>query len=477
MYESFYGVGERPFTLLPDPDFLFLSDKHQAALDMLEMAITSHSGFCVVSGEIGAGKTTLIRAILNRLDDSVRVGLVSNTHPSFGELMQWTMAAYGLPCGTSDKLELHKQFVDFVIQQYAENKHTLLIIDEAQNLSLSSLEELRMLSNVNSEKDLVLQIILVGQQQLREKLANPALQQLAQRVELDYHLEGLSEAEVRKYIQHRLRRAGGNPELFSEAACSAVYRESAGIPRRVNRLCELCMVYGCAEERLSIDAELVSRVSEDQRKGRLLSGQEVASQERPQTSSRIDAAPAGMEVLASESAVHDDAGPEKRPATGGSVASQDIVNEMSSVFLAKHDSGNPSSAEESPPADTVTELHKLVVNAEKQQQSSKGERSALWLLVGIAAMVGITGWMTRDLWIGDGLISAESGVETTVDPAPSKAELERKAERLARSQEEARQLELERKVELQRKERTSGAFAGRSQAAGGRRSQAAGAGT
>lgn len=446
MYERFYGVGERPFTLLPDPEFLFLSDKHQAALDMLEMAISSHSGFCVVSGEIGAGKTTLIREILNRLDDSVRVGLVSNTHPSFGELLQWTMAAFGLPCGTSDKLELHKRFVDFVIQQYAENKHTLLIIDEAQNLTPSSLEELRMLSNVNSEKDLVLQVILVGQQQLREKLADPALEQFAQRIALDYHLEGLSRAEVRQYIQHRLRHAGGNPELFSEAACAAVYQLSAGIPRLINRLCDLCLVYGCTEERLSIDAELVNRVAEDQRMGRLLSCQE-----------NVQTAPVAKELREPES-------------TGGeSVASAGSVNDMHSALLAEQDSGASSPPEESLATDTNTELHKLVVNAEKQQQSAKGERGALWLLAGVVAMVGIAGWMSRELWIDEDMLSAESGpvaefvrnliqhspvdtiestsVEAIENSTQGKAELEReaelprKAEHLARLQNEARQIE------------------------------------
>jgi type II secretory pathway predicted ATPase ExeA len=498
MYERFYGVGERPFTLLPDPEFLFLSDKHQAALDMLETAISSHSGFCVVSGEIGAGKTTLIREILNRLDGSVRVGLVSNTHPSFGELLQWIMAAYGLPCGSSDKLELRKQFVDFAIQQYAKNKHTLLIIDEAQNLSQSSLEELCMLSNVNSGKDPVLQVILLGQHQLRENLTNPALKQFAQRIALDYHLDGLSEMEVRQYIQHRLRHAGGNPDLFTESACSAVYRASSGIPRLINRLCDLCMVYGCTEERLSIDAELVNRVDEDQRMGRLLSGQEVAGQESRHASRGVNEAPVAI-AAQSASTRHAEPVHEKHPAAERSAATNNFINDMSSVLLPKKDASVSSATEETRSAATVTELHTLVVNSEKHRQPAKGERSAVWLLAGVATMVGITGWMTRDLWTSEGIIAEKSEqvgefVRTLMpgsssldpnesnpaavfmDPAQRKAKLEREAElerkaklqrkaelrrkteqlreaeRLARLQEEARQLELEEARQLDREQ-------------------------
>ena len=122
MYERFYGLTERPFSLLPDPDFLFLGEKHQTALDLLELTIFNQTGFCVVSGEIGAGKTTLVRELLNRLQDDICVGLISNTHPSFGELLQWIMAAFDLRSESTDPFELHKRFLDFVIQQYSENK-------------------------------------------------------------------------------------------------------------------------------------------------------------------------------------------------------------------------------------------------------------------------------------------------------------------------------------------------------------------
>ena len=176
VYEQFYGFREHPFFLEPDPDFLYLSEKHRKALDSLELAIFNQSGFCVISGDIGVGKTTLVRELLNRLDDNICVGLITNTHPSFGELLQLITVAFGLKCNTEDNFELHKCFTDFIIQQYADQKHTLLIIDEAQHLSIAALEELRMLSNINADKDFLLQIILVGQKNLHDNLIRPELE-------------------------------------------------------------------------------------------------------------------------------------------------------------------------------------------------------------------------------------------------------------------------------------------------------------
>ncbi|GMQ83743.1 MAG: hypothetical protein BMS9Abin06_0482 [Gammaproteobacteria bacterium] len=359
MYEGFYGFRERPFTLLPDPDFLFLDEKHRTALDLLETAVSSRSGFCVISGDIGAGKTTLIRELLNRLDETVCVGLVSNTHPSFGELLQWIMAAYGLPCGDGDKLELHKRFVEFAVQQYAQNKHTLLIIDEAQNLTMQALEELRMLSNVNSERDLVLQIILVGQQQLRDRLQQPQLEQFSQRIALSYHLQALNLDETCRYIQHRVSHAGGKSGLFSTDACRAVYRLSGGIPRLINRFCDLSLVYGCTAESAVISAELVDRVGEDQRMGTLRDIPQVDRvTEKPEETAQVLEASADRKAEPESSAA-------------------------------------PS------------ELHQLVVDAE-QKKRARGERGALWLLLGVVVMAGGSGWLMRDFQ-GAGQIAESSG--------------------------------------------------------------------
>jgi type II secretory pathway predicted ATPase ExeA len=267
VYERFFALQQRPFSLLPDPDFLFLGEKHSAALDMAELAILNQCSFCVISGEVGAGKTTLLRELLRRLDQRLRVGLVSNTHASFGELMQWIAAAFGLQGGSHSRLELQQRFVDFVIRRYADNQRTLLIIDEAQNLSVAAMEELRMLSNLNSDKDLVLQVMLVGQPGLRQTLRRPELAQFAQRIAVDYHLCALDANETCQYIAHRLTHAGGAASLFDADACRMIHQASGGIPRLINRICDLSLVYAYAQERLLIGPEIVASVLRDQELG------------------------------------------------------------------------------------------------------------------------------------------------------------------------------------------------------------------
>jgi general secretion pathway protein A len=269
MYEAYYGLRERPFSLLPDPGFLYLSAKHKMAMSLLEYGVESQTSFTVVTGGIGTGKTTLVRQLLNELGEDVTVGLISNTHHSFGELLQWVSLAFNLDSAGKDKVELYRQFTDFLIDQYASNRRTVLIIDEAQNLSAEALEELRMLSNINSDKDQLLQIFLVGQAGLRETLTQPELEQFAQRIAVDYHLDSLDPAETGEYVRHRLRIAGGNPELFSPSACEAIHRYSGGIPRLINLLCDTVLVYGYAEQRQSIHAELVDDVARDKQRGGL----------------------------------------------------------------------------------------------------------------------------------------------------------------------------------------------------------------
>ena len=269
MYEAFYGFREKPFSIIPDPSFLYFSPKHRMAFDLLEYGMMNQAGFNVITGEIGTGKTTLIRYLLSRVGADVTVGLISNTHRSFGELLQWILFAYNLPCRNKDKVEMFQDFLDFLLEQYAANKRTLLIVDEAQNMAPETLEELRMLSNVNADKDQVLQVILVGQPGLRETLRQPGLEQFAQRIAVDYHLEGLSPAEGHQYIRHRLEIAGGSPELFEPAACEAVYDYSNGIPRVINLLCDTALVYGFAEQKPVIDAATIHDVAQDKQKGGL----------------------------------------------------------------------------------------------------------------------------------------------------------------------------------------------------------------
>ncbi|MFZ0256867.1 MAG: AAA family ATPase [Gammaproteobacteria bacterium] len=271
MYESFYGFTEKPFSLLPDPSFLYLGKKHSMAFTMLQYGVVSQAGFTVIAGEIGCGKTTLIRHLLNNLERDVTVGLISNTQHRIGELMQWVLLAFGLEYRSKEKVELYETFVNFVIDEYGKQRRTVLILDEAQNMDAQTMEELRMLSNINSDKDLVLQIILVGQPELRALLRRPELEQFAQRIAADYYLEPLSAQETTDYIHHRLTVAGGDSSMFSAEACELVYRYTRGVPRLINALCDNALVYGFAEQKKVIDAVIVRDVVHDRSERTVLS--------------------------------------------------------------------------------------------------------------------------------------------------------------------------------------------------------------
>ena len=269
MYERFYGFREKPFSLLPDSGFLYLSSKHRMALTLLEYGLLNQAGFTVISGDIGTGKTTLIRQLLNQVDPGIKVGLISNTHQTFGDLMQWIALAFDLPHQGKDKVALYRDFMDFIIREYGQGRRTVLIVDEAQNMSAETLEELRMLSNVNADKDQVLQIILVGQRELRDTLRRPDLVQFAQRIGVDYHLDPLTEDETREYIRHRCKTAGGKVDLFTDQACQRIHEATGGVPRLINLLCDTALVYGYAEQREKIDAALISDVARDKKSGGL----------------------------------------------------------------------------------------------------------------------------------------------------------------------------------------------------------------
>lgn len=270
MYEIFYGFRSKPFSLLPDPEFLYLSKKHHMALTLLEYGLWNQASFSVITGGIGTGKTTMIRHFLNKLERGVVIGLISNTHPSFNELLQWILLAFNLEYSGKDKVGMYKMFVDFLIREYAANRRAILIVDEAQNMSTQALEELRMLSNINAEKDQVLQIILVGQAGLRDCLRDPSLEQFAQRIAVDYHLDALDADETQAYIHHRLSVAGGDPNIFSEGACNAIFQYSGGIPRLINLLCDTALVYGYAEQKLHIDSQLIHDVAQEKQRTSVL---------------------------------------------------------------------------------------------------------------------------------------------------------------------------------------------------------------
>jgi general secretion pathway protein A len=263
MYESFFGLKEKPFSLLPDPDFLFMSSKHSLALSILEYSLAGQAGFCAITGDIGSGKTTLIRTLLRRIGRDVTLGLISNTHNGLTDITAWALAAFGRGTNAQSDAEIYQELMHFLIGEYGAGRRCVLIVDEAQNLTVEALEELRLLSNINSDKDLLLQIILVGQPELLVKLKSPELAQFAQRISISYHLTPLSYLDTRRYIRHRLQIAGADRPIFSDAAIGAVQYFSGGVPRVVNAICDMSMVYGLADNKTDIDLDVVLRVITD----------------------------------------------------------------------------------------------------------------------------------------------------------------------------------------------------------------------
>jgi type II secretory pathway predicted ATPase ExeA len=263
MYESFFGLKEKPFSLLPDPDFLFMSSKHSLALSILEYSLAGQAGFCAITGDIGSGKTTLIRMLLRRVGRDVTLGLISNTHSGLTDITAWALAAFGRGSNAQSDAEIYQDLMHFLIGEYGAGRRCVLIVDEAQNLTVEALEELRLLSNINSDKDLLLQIILVGQPELLAKLKSPELAQFAQRISISYHLTPLTFLETKRYIRHRLEIAGAARPIFNDMAIGAVQYFSGGVPRVVNSICDMSLVYGLADNKTDIDLDLVLRVISD----------------------------------------------------------------------------------------------------------------------------------------------------------------------------------------------------------------------
>ncbi len=261
LYTDFFGLSERPFTLLPDPDFLYWSPQHKRAFAVLEYGIIARAPITLITGEVGAGKTTLLQALLRSVDDDVTIGLVSNAQGGRGELVQWVLTALdvGIEPGT-DYVTMFRMLQDFLIEEYASGRRVILIFDEAQNLSTEGLEELRMLTNINSNKDELLQLVLVGQPELRDMVLRPELRQFAQRVAASFHLPTMGTEEVKAYIAHRLVVAGGSGREFAEDAAALVHQATGGIPRLVNQLADVSMVYAWTQESHEVTREIVELV-------------------------------------------------------------------------------------------------------------------------------------------------------------------------------------------------------------------------
>jgi len=263
MYEAFYGLKEKPFSIQPDPDFLFLGRRHSLAYAMLEYGIRNRAGFSVISGEIGCGKTTLIRHLLNQLGSELTIGLLYNTMQEIVNPLEWILMSFGQPYDGMSQVAMFDAFQNFLIGQYRKGQRVLLIVDEAQNLSQGALESMRMLSNINADKDQLLQIILVGQPQLKDLLRRPDMQQLSQRIAVHFYIPPFKAPEVELYIRHRLKVAGRELPLFTPEACNRIAESGGGIPRSINILCDTALVYGFSAGADRIDVDLVEEVLQD----------------------------------------------------------------------------------------------------------------------------------------------------------------------------------------------------------------------
>ncbi len=271
MYESFYQFRTKPFSLLPDPEFLFLSTRHKKGLNLLEYGLYNRAVFTVLTGEPGTGKTTLLNRILDQSRGQFTVGVITTTHPDAGSLLPWVADAFGLDCPGQDTAGLFPG-VHCVSRAILcrGTEQVLLVVDEAQNLNIQMLEDLRLLSNINDGRQSGIQIILAGQPSLRTLLTRSDMRQLAQRVAVDYALEPLNEDEASAYVQHRLRVAGGKPDLLTEYACALAHQLSGGNPRLINQLCDLALTYGFGEGVDRITASLLLQAAVDRAQGGIL---------------------------------------------------------------------------------------------------------------------------------------------------------------------------------------------------------------
>jgi general secretion pathway protein A len=266
MYAAYFGLKENPFSLSPEPRYLFMSEHHRDALNYLIYGIKEKKGFVLISGGIGLGKTTICRSLINSLDDSVETALIFNTNISDLDLLETILGEYGITI--KGELKTKKNYIDalndFLLRNFAAGKTAVLLIDEAQNLSHGVLEQIRMLSNLETETEKLIQIILIGQPELNNTLMLPALRQLNERITVRYDLKPLSLREVREYIQHRLIIAHGPGSLkFTRGAFNLIFTFSEGIPRRINALCDRALLIAYTKNVSKIDRKIIKLAVHD----------------------------------------------------------------------------------------------------------------------------------------------------------------------------------------------------------------------
>ena len=266
MYTVFYGLREKPFALSPDPRYLFLAESHREALAHLLYGIDQGEGFIAITGEVGTGKTTLCRTLLRRVGAGTEIAFLFNPYLSPEDLLAAINAEFGIEKPGESPREQGNRLHGFLLEKPREGRRVLLIIDEAQNLPNDTLEQLRLVSNLETETSKLIQIVLLGQPELETKLASAALRQLRQRIGVHWRLEPLGETETREYVRHRLRiAAGAEREIFSERALRELHRRSGGIPRVLNILCDRALLAGYAAGAGQIGVSLVARAHREQR--------------------------------------------------------------------------------------------------------------------------------------------------------------------------------------------------------------------
>ncbi|MCA2013920.1 AAA family ATPase [Cereibacter sphaeroides] len=263
-YLEHFGLRERPFALAPDPEFLFWSPEHRGAYAMLDYGLSTRAPITLLTGEIGAGKTTILHHFLDSLTEDVTIGMISNARPGVNDVLRRVCAALGLtvPSG-ADSADIFAVIQDFLLEEHGRGHRVLLVIDEAQNLNRDALEDLRMLTNINAGRDEVLQLLLVGQPELRAMVRQPDLVQFAQRVAASYHLPRLDPASTGGYIASRIRQAGGNPNIFSRQAAELIHDATEGVPRLINQLCDLSLTYAYANREPMVKRSTVAQVLDD----------------------------------------------------------------------------------------------------------------------------------------------------------------------------------------------------------------------
>jgi len=260
MYREFFGLKEKPFSVTSDPNFLFLSRVHKEAFSHLIYGIKERKGFLEITGEVGAGKTTLCRALLNQLEANTKSAFIFNSTLPELQLLQAIVEDFGLIVEKKTKVAMLRQFNAFLLEELTKGNNVILIIDEAQNLKNSILEEIRMLSNLETEKSKLFQIILVGQPELKNKLRSPSLRQLRQRIGVRFHITPLEKDEVPQYINHRLSVAGSKGDItFAPEAVESVCAYSGGIPRVINMVCDKAMLLAYVMETKAISQSLIQR--------------------------------------------------------------------------------------------------------------------------------------------------------------------------------------------------------------------------